>query len=29
MSFDFHAENAQQIVDIYHRVQSVPGLMAL
>lgn len=29
ISFDFQAQNAQQVVDIYNRLQTIPGLIAL
>jgi putative lipoic acid-binding regulatory protein len=29
ISFDFQAQNAQEVVDIYHRVQAVPGILSL
>jgi hypothetical protein len=29
ISFDLHAKSAEDVVEIYKRVQSVPGLMSL
>ncbi len=29
ISFDFNTENAQEVVDIYHRVQAIPGILSL
>ena len=29
ISFDFDAQSAQDVVDLYERVQSIPGLLSL